>query len=48
MAGIFEIAEAGGIATLNRVWEGPAQMPTLEELEDPQRWMARTGPARAA
>ena len=42
------VAEAGGIGTLNRVWEGPAQMPTLAELEDPHGWMARTGPARAA
>jgi coenzyme F420 biosynthesis associated uncharacterized protein len=42
------VAKAGGIAALNRVWEGPAQMPTLAELEDPDAWMARTGPARAA
>jgi coenzyme F420 biosynthesis associated uncharacterized protein len=42
------VAKAGGIAALNRVWEGPAQMPTLAELEDPDSWMARTGPARAA
>jgi coenzyme F420 biosynthesis associated uncharacterized protein len=42
------VAKAGGIAALNRVWEGPAQMPTLAELEDPNAWMARTGPARAA
>jgi putative hydrolase len=42
------VAESGGIATLNRVWEEPAQMPTLPELEDPDAWMARTGPARAA
>jgi coenzyme F420 biosynthesis associated uncharacterized protein len=42
------VAKAGGIAALNRVWEGPAQMPTLAELEDPVAWMARTGPARAA
>jgi coenzyme F420 biosynthesis associated uncharacterized protein len=42
------VAKAGGIAALNRVWEGPAQMPTLAELEDPHAWMARTGPARAA
>jgi coenzyme F420 biosynthesis associated uncharacterized protein len=42
------VAESGGIATLNRVWQEPAQMPTLAELDDPHGWMARTGPARAA
>ena len=42
------VTQAGGITTLNRVWEGPAQMPTLTELEDPHGWIARTGPARAA
>ena len=42
------VAKAGGITALNRVWEGPAQMPTLAELEDPDTWMGRTGPARAA
>jgi len=42
------VADAGGIATLNRVWEEPAQMPTLAELDDPHGWVARTGPARAA
>src|SRR4029078_9697685 len=42
------VAKAGGIAALNRVWEGPAQMPTLAELEDPDAWIARTGAARAA
>jgi coenzyme F420 biosynthesis associated uncharacterized protein len=42
------VTEAGGIATLNRVWQEPAQMPTLAELDDPHGWMARTGPARAA
>ena len=42
------VAQAGGIATLNRVWEEPAQMPTLAELDDANAWLARTGPARAA
>ena len=42
------VAKAGGITALNRVWQEPAQMPTLAELGDPDAWMARTGPARAA
>ncbi len=42
------VAKAGGIAALNRVWEEPAQMPTLAELDAPDAWLARTGPARAA
>jgi coenzyme F420 biosynthesis associated uncharacterized protein len=42
------VANAGGIAALNRVWEEPAQMPTLAELSDPDAWLGRTGPARAA
>ena len=42
------VAEAGGIAALNRVWDEPAQMPTLAELDDPHGWLGRTGPARAA
>ena len=37
------VATAGGIAALNRVWEGPEQMPTLAELDDPDGWLARTG-----
>ena len=42
------VTEAGGINALNRVWEGPDQMPTLAELGDPHGWMARIGPAQAA
>ncbi|HET9051725.1 MAG TPA: zinc-dependent metalloprotease [Candidatus Dormibacteraeota bacterium] len=30
-----------GLATLNRVWEGPELMPTLAELREPARWIAR-------
>jgi coenzyme F420 biosynthesis associated uncharacterized protein len=36
------VAKAGGIGTLNRVWEGPEQMPTLPELDDPDGWIVRT------
>jgi coenzyme F420 biosynthesis associated uncharacterized protein len=38
------VAKAGGIAALNRVWEGPEQMPTLAEIDDPDGWLARTSP----
>jgi coenzyme F420 biosynthesis associated uncharacterized protein len=30
-----------GMAVLNRAWEGPDQMPRLEELDDPDRWYRR-------
>jgi coenzyme F420 biosynthesis associated uncharacterized protein len=42
------VAARGGIVALNRVWQAPAQMPTLAELGDPDAWLARTGPAAAA
>jgi coenzyme F420 biosynthesis associated uncharacterized protein len=32
-----------GMDGLNRVWEGPESMPTLEEIRDPGLWMARMG-----
>jgi coenzyme F420 biosynthesis associated uncharacterized protein len=37
------IVHAGGIEALNRVWEEPAAMPTLAELDDPYAWLRRTG-----
>jgi len=33
----------GGLELLNRVWDGPRAMPTLAELRQPERWMARVG-----
>jgi coenzyme F420 biosynthesis associated uncharacterized protein len=35
------VTAAGGLALLNRVWEGPEQMPTMAELREPQRWVDR-------
>ena len=32
-----------GLTLLNRVWEGPGLMPTLSELREPRRWIARAG-----
>jgi uncharacterized protein (DUF2342 family) len=37
------VAAAGGIEALNRVWDGPDSIPTPEELDRPEGWMARTG-----
>jgi coenzyme F420 biosynthesis associated uncharacterized protein len=34
-------ADAGGVALLNRVWEGAEMMPTPAELRAPQTWVAR-------
>jgi uncharacterized protein (DUF2342 family) len=35
------VVEAGGPATLAKVWESPAMLPTPGELEDAGRWLAR-------
>jgi len=35
------VSKAG--ADVNRVWEGPAMMPSMAELKDPALWVARAG-----
>jgi coenzyme F420 biosynthesis associated uncharacterized protein len=35
------VVDAKGIAFLNRVWEQPDRLPTLDEIHDPTRWLAR-------
>jgi len=42
------VVAAGGIAALNRVWEGPDRMPSLAEIDDPVGWMRRTTPPALA
>ena len=39
------VAERSGIAGLNEVWRAPDTLPEPEELEDPERWLARAGVA---
>lgn len=36
-----QVVAQGGLSLLNRVWEGPEMMPSLEELENPSRWVTR-------
>ena len=38
------VVAAEGIERLNVVWQAPEKMPSLAELDDPQRWLARTEP----
>ncbi|HEU5314768.1 MAG TPA: zinc-dependent metalloprotease [Chloroflexota bacterium] len=35
------VVESGGLAALNRVWESPELLPTLDEIHAPDRWLAR-------
>jgi len=35
------VTERVGVDGLNRVWAAPAALPTLAELEHPERWLAR-------
>jgi len=42
------VVARGGMAALNRVWEGPELMPTLRELDHVPGWLVRTAPAAAA
>ena len=42
------VAASVGIEGLNRVWESPEALPTPAELETPEAWIERLGPAPAA
>lgn len=37
------VVAARGVAFVNRVWERPEHLPTMAEIRDPQRWIARMG-----
>jgi putative hydrolase len=41
------IAVAGPNA-VDAAWDAPGNLPTLEELDAPDRWLVRVGPSRAA
>jgi coenzyme F420 biosynthesis associated uncharacterized protein len=35
------VAQARGVAFVNRVWDRPENLPTMAEIREPQRWIAR-------
>jgi uncharacterized protein (DUF2342 family) len=35
------VVKLRGIASLNRIWEAPDNLPTLDEIKDPFAWMER-------
>ena len=37
------VAAARGVEFINRVWERPEHLPTMDEIRNPQRWIARMG-----
>jgi coenzyme F420 biosynthesis associated uncharacterized protein len=44
---IAAVERAGGPALLDLAWESPANLPTIEEIRAPERWLARLAPAVA-
>ncbi|MCA1833212.1 MAG: zinc-dependent metalloprotease [Actinomycetota bacterium] len=41
---VAKVAEQAGMTGVNRLWERPENLPTLEELEKPSAWLARVSP----
>ena len=40
---VARAVERGGMSGFNRVWESPENLPTMEELSQPDDWLARIG-----
>ncbi len=40
---VLEVERSAGWSALDRAWLDPANLPTAAEIEDPPRWLARTG-----
>ena len=45
---VAAIAADGGPAALNRLWAGPEMLPRHGEIDEPARWLARTGSVEAS
>jgi uncharacterized protein (DUF2342 family) len=39
------VVKRQGMEGLNRAWERPENLPSLEEVRDPGLWMSRLGPS---
>jgi uncharacterized protein (DUF2342 family) len=37
------VAASHGVDFVNRVWERPEHLPTMAEIREPQKWIARMG-----
>ena len=42
------VIAAGGAHAIDAVWQSPDHLPTTIELDAPEQWLSRVGPARAA
>lgn len=40
---IHAVERRAGFSALDRVWEGPDRLPTLDEIRNPDRWLERVG-----
>jgi coenzyme F420 biosynthesis associated uncharacterized protein len=40
---INSVVASHGVQVANRIWEGPDMVPTMDELHNPQAWVARVG-----
>jgi coenzyme F420 biosynthesis associated uncharacterized protein len=40
---VSAVVEAIGMERFNRIWDSPSNLPTLEEIAQPDRWVARVG-----
>jgi coenzyme F420 biosynthesis associated uncharacterized protein len=45
---IEKIESVGGPALIDRAWEAASNLPTIGEIRDPDRWLARMGAVPAA
>ena len=45
---VAAVVAQAGMAGFNRVWDEPANLPSLEEVMAPDRWLARVGPQAAS